>query len=601
MSRTSKNLRLVQIFHNPVTAWVILVCGIAVTAAAWKISSRYVSERAEERFVHRTQEIELAIADRMNVYEQALWGGVGLFRASDRVTRKEWRDYVEVLNIGAHWPGIQGMGFSVPVTPEERAAHIEAIRAEGFPEYTIRPEGERPLYSSIVFLEPFDWRNQRAFGFDMWSNAMRREAMARARDSGVAATSGIITLVQETDQDVQRGFLTYLPLYEPDGDLTNTEGRRRAFRGWVYAAFRAGDLMGGILGSGGGDVDFEIFDGTELNDDNRLYRSGLAPTDSIRAPTQFARLREIDVQGRTWTLHFYPKAGYLAGADDSTPTLIAVAGLAIDFLLFYLISALAYLHRRATRIAEDMTSELRSAKADLEVKVTELERSNDELEKFAYVASHDLQEPLRMVASYADLFGKKYRGHFDERGEEWLGFLIDGAHRMQALVRDLLTYSRVGQREYNLGAVDLNETFDSAVADLMVAIEESDAEITKDPLPVVLGDAGQIRLVLQNLISNAIKFRDPHHASKVHVGASQSGDVCTLFVRDNGIGIDPEFADRIFVIFQRLHGKDEYSGTGIGLAICKKVIERHCGRIWLESTPGGGSAFFFTLTAAGED
>jgi len=225
----------------------------------------------------------------------------------------------------------------------------------------------------------------------------------------------------------------------------------------------------------------------------------------------------------------------------------------------------------------------------------ELKRSNQELEHFAYVSSHDLQEPLRTIASFAQLLSERYRGNLDGDANEFIVFIVEGAKRMQTLIDDLLSFSRVGTRGKPPAPVACEEVMRAVRADLEAAITESGAVVTHDPLPKVMGDEVQLRQLLQNLTGNALKFRKPGEPPRVHVGATRNGNGWHFTVRDNGIGIDPSFFDRIFIIFQRLHNRQDYAGTGIGLAVCKKIVERHGGRIWPESEPGQGSTFHFTI------
>ncbi len=291
---------------------------------------------------------------------------------------------------------------------------------------------------------------------------------------------------------------------------------------------------------------------------------------------------------------------------------LMLAGVLLIPPLFHTIKQAAATLRRAKDDLEiqvtQRTEELRDANVHLAVELDErrrteqqlarysqeLTRSNAELEQFAYVASHDLQEPLRMVASFTQLLAKRYRGRLDQDADEFISYAVDGATRMQRLINDLLAYSRVGTRGKPLQLRDGNDVFRQARDNLAKAIEDSGALIFTDHLPTVKGDEMQLIQLFQNLMANAIKFHGPE-PPQIQVSAAKNGREWVFAVKDNGIGIAPEHQERIFSIFQRLHQRSEYPGTGIGLAMCKKIVERHGGRIWVESQVGAGSTFYFTI------
>lgn len=249
-------------------------------------------------------------------------------------------------------------------------------------------------------------------------------------------------------------------------------------------------------------------------------------------------------------------------------------------------------------IQTDIT-ERKHQETELAHKTRELAQSNAELQQFAYVASHDLQEPLRIVASYTELLGKRYKGKLDQDADEFIGYAVDGATRMQRLIRDLLEYSRVGSERKSFEQTDCEVVFQQAMQNLSASVRERHAEVTHDPLPIVHANPTHLTQVFQNLIGNALKFQGDT-PSKIHVGAKALPDGWEFSVRDNGVGIPADQLDRIFSIFQRLHGQSEYPGTGIGLAICKRIVEKYGGQIRVESEPGKGSIFYFTLATSRE-
>jgi len=283
----------------------------------------------------------------------------------------------------------------------------------------------------------------------------------------------------------------------------------------------------------------------------------------------------------------------VSGALGDVTAVECIKQGATDYVLKDGLARLPEVVRRALR-EKDERSLRRQAEQDLARKADELARSNADLEQFAYVASHDLQEPLRMVTAYTQLLGERYRGKLDETADKFIGYASEGAQRMQVLIQDLLAFSRVGRNGAVLGSVDCNSVMAEVLQTLGPVIQESGAVVTHGDLPAVWADRTQMSQLFQNLTGNAIKFRGKK-PPMISVEAEKADGKWRFSVRDNGIGIAPEYAENIFVVFQRLHARTEYPGNGIGLAICKKIVERNGGKIWVESEAGAGSTFKFTL------
>jgi signal transduction histidine kinase len=453
---------------------------------------------------------------------------------------------------------------------------------------TSRPDGPRDAYTSITYLEPFDRRNQQAFGYDMWSETVRRTAMQAARDMATTRISGKVTLVQEIDADVQAGFLMYLPYYGRGGVPVSIEERRAGLVGFIYRPFRMRDLMEGILGRALPDIRLEIFDGIDMSADTLMYDSESAM--SVKVQEKHVVLTDtatLDIYGHTWTARLTTLPIFSAAIGQDRPLLILLSGSLISLLFFGVLWSFANTRARAEALARQMTT-------TLDQHATALLRSNTELEQFAYVASHDLQEPLRAVTGCVQLLQQRYQGQLDSRADVLITHIVDGAIRMQTLINDLLAYSRIDSRGWRLELVDCAAVLRDVLVNLEVAIKESGAAVTHGALPTVMADRLQLAQIFQNLLSNALKFRG-EQPPDIHVGVEYRAGEWRFAVRDNGIGIESPYRERIFTIFQRLHTRREYPGTGIGLAICKKIVERRGGRIWVESESGKGSTFFFTI------
>ncbi|MCE9614217.1 MAG: hypothetical protein K8T26_08065 [Lentisphaerae bacterium] len=307
----------------------------------------------------------------------------------------------------------------------------------------------------------------------------------------------------------------------------------------------------------------------------------------------------IELSGLTWMLSVQRQAGSPAGVRSSLPEATLIVGLilaALVMLSVHLGQMAAERARELEALNAALERRVAARTADLQRAVADVERSNRELEQFAYVASHDLQEPLRMISSYVQLLARRYKGRLDADADEFIGYAVDGADRMKRLINDLLAYSRLGTHGKPFRPVDLNEVLQLTLRNLEFAIRDVAGDVTSDPLPSIPGDDTQLIQLFQNLIANALKFRSAA-PPRVHIAATRAGAAWHFTVRDNGIGIDPKYADRIFIIFRRLHAHSDYPGTGIGLAVCKKIVERHGGRIWVDSQAGQGSTFHMELPA----
>lgn len=330
-----KTLSLVVYKRGMLIAWITLIAALAITFYAWNSTRLSIEKSSSEKFYTRVNEIRAAIIERMQTYEQVLRGGVGLFAASEQVQRDEWREYIEALNIDKNYPGILGIGYSQIIDKNDKVRHIRRIRSEGFKDYNIWPDYERDFYTSIIFLEPFDHRNQRAFGYDMFTDSVRRQAMELARDSGRTSLSGKVTLVQETDEDTQPGFLMYLPIYKKGEDTSTPEARKKAILGYVYSPFRTYDLMKEMLRRQFQTIKLEIYDGDEISLEKLMFESIKKDTVSLRTERPSNELiTKININGRNWTLKYTSRSGFEETVDIEKPLLVLISGILISSLFF---------------------------------------------------------------------------------------------------------------------------------------------------------------------------------------------------------------------------------------------------------------------------
>ena len=311
---------------------IVLVASLLVTYKVWKDADRVAGQALQSAFDFRVREVNERIRQRLMIYEQVLRATKALFVVNENVTRDMFRDYIHSLDLTENYPGIQGIGFSALVPRDEKERHVARIRAEGFEDYTIQPEGERDVYTSIVYLEPFTGRNLRAFGFDMYSEPNRRAAMQKARDTGEATLSGKVFLVQEDGGQVQAGFLMYLPVYKNDKPGAAPNQGRKELAGWVYAPFRVGDFLRGLFDELDDDIDMEIYDGGELSYDARMF-DGVESTEALASHHRLQNVSRIEVANRAWAVAIAALPIFEQRLDNGRPQLVLQAGVSISLLL----------------------------------------------------------------------------------------------------------------------------------------------------------------------------------------------------------------------------------------------------------------------------
>lgn len=530
-----------------------------------------------------------ALERRVDAYGGVLYGVRGLFIASKDITTAEFHRGHDAGDVERRYPGVKVVGYAELVTPKDIARRTAELRRSGlrYARFSVHPAPAGARVAPITYLEP-KTGNEPALGLDLLSEPRRRAAFERTLVSGLPEATAPVRLIQE--QDRQRGFLIMLSVSGADGKPV----------GAAYAAFRMGDLVDRIVPRERRGAGVELYDrGPSTAPPKPLDRAELTydddrnpDRDALRAASApfGSRTVSFDVMGRRWALHYAPDHSLAPSNQALLNWMPLIVGAVLAALAAWLLGASLRTERRAVALAERMTQSVRESQTDLA-------RSNAELERFAYVASHDLREPLRTITGFLGLLSRRHRERLDDEGREFIDLAAAGARRMDSLIAELLEYSRTGRGETTAEPTDLEAAWSVAVRNLSAATAETGAEVTAGPLPVVMADRGEMVQVLQNLLGNALKYRGAA-APHIHAEAVRRGDEWEISVTDDGPGIDPRHHERIFVLLQRLHRQDEVEGTGMGLAICKKIVEHHDGRIWVESGEGEGARFTFALPAA---
>jgi signal transduction histidine kinase len=613
----------------------VLLTGLALTLLASYYASRTIQLRTRGQFESSALRARTTIRTRFEVYNTLLHGLAGFIGVEKEVTRERFKNYIERLSVEESYPGVQGIGFAPRVSAPEKDGLIALMAEQGEAHFRVWPQTERVDFYPVTYIEPQNPRNEVAVGYDMFSEPARREAMERARDTGGTAASGKVTLVQEVEPAKQSGFLIYFPVYRGGIAPETIAERRDKLQGFVFAVFRAEDLFASIFGDEALGPQLEIFDGTNIDSGNLMFHSAKTATSAPPFRGRFEEITALDISGRTWTTRFLARPE-MEGTWIVLSLLIG--GTFLSFAMFYLTGA----EGRARRAAEHAAAQLKLSEfalreseerlrryaTELEHRVAErtanLAQSIQSLEGVLYHVAHDLRAPLRGMASFTSILLDEYAPQLDDRGRDYAQRIANAAQRMDRLVQDLLAYGRLGHTAVPVSNVSLEAEVSAAVDNFSEELEARGATVEVcRPLPPVKANAAILNQILSNLLSNALKFVAseirPHvricaeeTTSRMETTAAKSngvpsldvklsaldGKFVRLWIEDNGIGIQPEYHERIFRMFERLHGVGTYPGTGIGLAIVRKGVERMGGRVGVESLAGSGSRFWLELPAA---
>ena len=557
--------------------WLVFAVFIALTLLATGYVWRTSHDADRARFENAVQTTRDAISVRIETYLNVLGATRGLAVSDPAIPREELREYVRNLNVQVRYPGIQAIGLLLRI-PHDEVPRVEAeLRREGIRSFRIWPDGERDEYYPIVLIEPLNRRTMTAMGYDMSTNAVRREAMERARDTGRPTTSGPVTMIQETDASRPPGFLIYTPLYATGTTPATLAERRAALTGFIYAPFRGHDFFEGIFPSQTRpEIGFAIHDGGAL-----LYR-----TEDLPGDPRFVSNGTLTIAGRTWQVQWVSRRHAGGGAALITGGTF-IGGIAISVLLFLLIRTQLAAREQAERTA----ARLRESEADLQ-------RANRAKDEFLATLSHELRTPMTSIMGWSQMMGA------DNLDRETARTAIDAVRKsakVQAqLIDDLLDVSRItaGKMRIETKPVELRSVVAAAIDTVHATALTKDVELQYDLQSgiFVTGDAHRLQQVVWNLLSNAVKFTPA--GGSVFVTVSGSGRDAVIEVRDTGQGIDPAFMPHLFERFRQADSSTTrtHMGLGLGLAIVRHLVELHGGTVSAESKgPGRGATFRIRL------
>ena len=683
---------------------------LALTFTMWLSIHESTEARNKDYFQSLINDTSAALTQRYSLYEQALYGGLGLFYASEYVSGDEWEAYTNALQIDTTLPGINGIGYIDYVQENDLESYLAVVQERYRPDFKNYPDTTYQDKFVIKYIEPID-RNIQAVGLDIGFEKNRRQAAERARDFGVPALTRKIELVQDAKKEA--GFLLLIPRYSTNATPETVLEKQKKLIGWVYAPFIGSNFFRGLSLASKEQLSFSVYDGSVLAPENTIFSNKQQnPDDTETEGPLYEKVTTVRVAGSDWSISWSTNDNFSPPGDAHLGRIAAIAGSVFSLLLYFLLSSIIYSRQRTAAeverqtkelkdfanfmaligdnmpdmmfvkdseyrivqanrtflkaypedmrdkiigfttvekydkktadafladdkqafktgyieteetvqfpngetktlftkkirfenadkeqfvlgIARDITAEKESEQAILSAN-QELKRSNTELERFAYLASHDMQEPLRKIGGFTSMLADNMEGKLDDDGKTYMKFIISGVDRMHELIKGLLEYSRINTDELVTEELDSNALVANAMESLSELIKETKTKVKFKDLPTIYHDKVMFTQLLQNLISNAIKYRSDK-TPIITIKAVKKDDHWEFSVKDNGMGMKEEHQERIFEMFQRLHRKEDIPGTGIGLSLCQKIVERYNGQIWVTSKPDKGSTFFFTV------
>lgn len=570
----------------------VLFIALILTAVSVYYTRSYIQKTVIQDFEFACSHLQTKMDARLRAHAQLLGSGSALFAVSDTVTREIWQKFYENKRVSKYFPGMQGFGYAHIIPKDQLETHIRTIRDNGFPDYNVFPADDSDIYTSIIYLEPFSDRNLLAFGYDMFSEPVRRQAMEEARDSSHAVLSGKVILMQEQEEDlIQAGALMYIPVYRKGMPVNTVNERRAAISGWVYSPYRVNDLTEGILGNwdlpGKSRIRLRIFDTNDQSEESLLYDSqGNDPWPETYNPN-LSVTDLVNLNGKEWTMIFTKRSSEMSLLNGDL-LIVLISGLSISLLLFLLSSALINTNRHARQI---------------NLLNSELEKHNADKDRFISILGHDLRNPFNSILGFLEILIKDIKILEKDKIEVYVHYINAVTKNTYHLLEDLLQWTKAqsGQLPFEPKMSNLNELCQHVNKYLIHTAEKKNITINNliDYKVEIFADRDMLKSILRNLVSNAIKFTGDGGIIKVN--AEKSDRRVVVCVSDNGIGIEPEKRIQLFGISHIIstRGTENEAGTGLGLMLCKEFVSVHGGKIWVDSEPGKGSAFYFSLPLRG--